>query len=64
MSLKMMSANRNISFLHMMKSKNLDLFGKLRRHPLSLKEWQALWSLLDTTGMYSLIAQETVFPPP
>lgn len=63
MCLKTMSADRNLSFLHMMESKNINLFEKLRRYPLSLKEWQALWSVLDRIGVNSLTAQETSFFP-
>lgn len=53
MPLKTVSAHRDLSFLHVMENMNLNVFGKLRRSPLSLKEWQALWSVLDTVGVQS-----------
>lgn len=53
MPLKTVPAHKDLSFLHVMENMNLNVFGKLRRSPLSLKEWQALWSVLDTVGVQS-----------
>lgn len=55
-SLKTVSVSRDLSFLHLMESKDLNLFGKLKRNPLSLKEWQTLWSVSDTIGVHTCTA--------